>query len=97
MRATVSTSRDTRFIAAWQYEPEPPTKEAHVARQTVLVSDKSGERIPDGQHVRIRVDHPGDGRRGAYEADLTEAEATEIIQYSRKVQRGGRRPSADPT
>jgi hypothetical protein len=45
-----------------------------VARKTVLVSDMSGESIPDGKGAKVRITFH-DARKGARELDLTDSEA----------------------
>jgi hypothetical protein len=61
-----------------------------VARKTVLVSDKSGETIPDGKGATVRITFV-DARKGVRQLDLTDAEAEEL--GGRPVARRGRRPT----
>jgi len=62
-----------------------------VARKTVLISDKSGQTIPDGKGAKVRITF-NDARKGARELDLTDSEAEEL--GGRAVARRGRRPKA---
>jgi hypothetical protein len=65
-----------------------------MARKTVLVSDLSGEAIPDGKGAAIRVTYR-DARRGSYEADVTDSEAEAFVKTgARPVARRGRKPKA---
>jgi hypothetical protein len=48
-----------------------------MARKTVLVSDKSGQTIPDGKGAKVRITF-NDARKGARELDLTDSEAEEL-------------------
>jgi hypothetical protein len=62
-----------------------------LARKTVLVSDISGDEIPDGKGATIRITFH-DARKGVRELDVTDAEAEKI--GGRQVARRGRRPKA---
>jgi hypothetical protein len=62
-----------------------------MAKKTVLVSDKSGEAIPDGKGAKVRITF-NDARKGVRELDLTDAEAEAL--GGRSVARRGRRPKA---
>lgn len=62
-----------------------------MAKKTVMVSDKSGETIPDGKGAKVRITVT-DARKGVRELDLTDAEAEAL--GGRSVARRGRRPSA---
>jgi hypothetical protein len=62
-----------------------------MARKTVLVSDKSGEAIPDGKGAKVRITFH-DARKGARELDLTDSEAEAL--GGRSVARRGRRPKS---
>jgi hypothetical protein len=62
-----------------------------MARKTVLISDKSGETIPDGKGAKVRITF-NDARKGARELDLTDAEAEAL--GGRSVARRGRRPKS---
>jgi hypothetical protein len=65
-----------------------------MAKKTVLVSDLSGESIPDGKGATIRVTYR-DARRGSYEADVTDSEAEAFVRTgARPVARRGRKPKA---
>jgi hypothetical protein len=44
-----------------------------MAKKTVVVSDMSGETIPDGKGAKVRILF-NDARKGARELDLTDAE-----------------------
>jgi hypothetical protein len=62
-----------------------------MARKTVLVSDMSGEEIPDGKGATVRITFR-DARKGVRELDLTDSEAERL--GGRPVARRGRRPRA---
>jgi hypothetical protein len=62
-----------------------------VARKTVLISDISGDPIPDGKGAIVRIAYR-DQRKGARELDVTDAEAERF--GGRVVKRRGRRPRA---
>jgi hypothetical protein len=62
-----------------------------VARKTVLVSDMSGESIPDGKGAKVRITF-NDARKGVRELDLSDSEAEAL--GGRAVARRGRRPKA---
>ena len=62
-----------------------------MAQKTVLVSDMSGEEIPDGKGATIRVTFR-DARKGVRELDVTDEEADKI--GGRPVARRGRKPKA---
>jgi hypothetical protein len=58
-----------------------------MARKTVLISDKSGDAIPDGKGAKVRITF-NDARKGSRELDLTDAEAEAL--GGRSVTRRGR-------
>jgi hypothetical protein len=60
-----------------------------MARKTVLVSDVSGDEIPDGKGATVRITFR-DARKGVRELDVTDAEAETL--GGRQVARRGRRP-----
>jgi hypothetical protein len=60
-----------------------------VAKKTVLVSDMSGNEIPDGKGATIRITFR-DARKGVRELDVTDEEAERL--GGRQVARRGRRP-----
>jgi hypothetical protein len=62
-----------------------------MAKKTVLVSDMSGEEIPDGKGATVRITFR-DARKGVRELDLTDTEAERL--GGRPVARRGRRPKA---
>ena len=62
-----------------------------MAKKTVLVSDMSGEEIPEGKGARIRITF-SDARKGIRELDVTDAEAESL--GGRQVKRRGRRPKS---
>jgi hypothetical protein len=62
-----------------------------MARKTVLVSDMSGNEIPDGKGAVVRITFR-DARKGVRELDVTDAEAEKL--GGRAVARRGRRPKA---
>jgi hypothetical protein len=60
-----------------------------MARKTVLVSDMSGDEIPEGKGAVIRITFR-DARKGVRELDVTDGEAEKL--GGRAVARRGRRP-----
>ena len=60
-----------------------------MAKKTVLISDKSGDAIPEGKGAKVRITF-NDARKGSRELDLTDAEAEAL--GGRSVARRGRRP-----
>jgi hypothetical protein len=62
-----------------------------MARKTVVVSDQSGQAIPDGKGAKVRITF-NDARKGVRELDLTDAEADRL--GGRAVARRGRKPKA---
>jgi hypothetical protein len=65
-----------------------------MAKKTVLVSDMSGEEIPEGKGATVRITFR-DARKGIRELDLTDTEAERL--GGRPVARRGRRPRAITT
>lgn len=64
-----------------------------MARKSVFVSDLSGKEIPEGDGATIRITF-NDARKGSYELDVTNVEATELGSKGRKVARRGRKPKS---
>jgi hypothetical protein len=62
-----------------------------MARRTVLVSDLSGEEIPDGRGATVTITFR-DARKGTIILDLTDSEAEQMGAKGRKQARRGRRP-----
>jgi hypothetical protein len=62
-----------------------------MARKTVIVSDQSGDTIPEGKGAKVRITFT-DARKGVRELDLTDAEAERL--GGRSVARRGRRPKS---
>ena len=62
-----------------------------MARKTVLVSDLSGQEIPEGKGATVRITFR-DARKGVREMDVTDEEAEQM--GGRQVARRGRRPKA---
>ena len=62
-----------------------------MARKTVLVSDMSGQEIPEGKGATIRITCR-DAREGVRELDVTDDEAEKL--GGRQTARRGRRPKA---
>ena len=65
-----------------------------MAKKTVLVSDLSGEEIPEGKGATIRITF-NDARKGVRELDVTDDEAENL--GGRQVRRRGRRPRGAQT
>jgi hypothetical protein len=64
-----------------------------VARKTVVVSDLSGEQIPEGKGAKVRITFD-DARSGSIELDVTADEARGMGAKGRQVARRGRRPKS---
>ena len=62
-----------------------------MARKTVLVSDISGEEIPEGKGATVRITFR-DARKGVRELDVTDDEAEKM--GGRQTARRGRRPKS---
>lgn len=62
-----------------------------MAKKTVLVSDVSGQEIPDGRGATVRITFR-DARKGVRELDVTDDEAEKF--GGRSVSRRGRKPKA---
>jgi hypothetical protein len=64
-----------------------------MARKTVVVSDMSGEQIPEGKGAKVRITFD-DTRSGAIEMDVTADEARAMGAKGRPVARRGRKPKS---
>jgi hypothetical protein len=64
-----------------------------MAKKTVLISDLSGEMIPEGKGATARLTY-SDAQRGVCELHLTGQEAERLTSKGRSVARKGRRPKA---
>lgn len=62
-----------------------------MARKLMLVSDQSGQEIPEGKGARVTIKF-NDMRKGVRELDLTDEEAERL--GGRAAKRRGRRPKA---
>jgi hypothetical protein len=62
-----------------------------MARRTVLVSDLSGEEIPEGKGATATISFR-DARKGTIVLDLTESEAEQMGAKGRRQAKRGRRP-----
>ena len=62
-----------------------------MAKKTVMVSDMSGQEIPEGKGATIRISFR-DARKGVRELDVTDAEAEKL--GGRQAKRRGRKPKA---
>ena len=62
-----------------------------MTRKSVLVSDLSGEEIPDGKGATVTISFR-DARKGAIVLDLTDSEAEQMGAKGRRQARRGRRP-----
>ena len=60
-------------------------------KQTVLVSDISGENITDGDGATVSIKFD-DARKGTTVLDVKATEVQELVEKGRKQQRRGRRP-----
>jgi hypothetical protein len=63
-----------------------------MAKKTVLISDLSGEEIPEGKGATIRITFT-DARKGVRELDVTDEEAEKL--GGRQTKRRGRRPRGE--
>jgi hypothetical protein len=66
---------------------------APMAKRTVLVSDLTGQPIPEGKGATIRISY-NDARKGTALLDVTDEEADELARKGRKQGRRGRKPRA---
>lgn len=64
-----------------------------MARKTVLVSDLSGEEIPDGKGATVAINFR-DARKGVIVLDVTDSEAQQMGAKGRRQARRGRRPKS---
>jgi hypothetical protein len=68
-----------------------------MARRTVLVSDLSGEEIPDGRGATVTISFH-DARKETIVLDVSESEAEQMGAKGRKLAKRGRRPrKIDPS
>jgi hypothetical protein len=65
-----------------------------MAKKTVLVSDMSGQEIPDGKGATVRITFR-DARKGVRELDVTDDEAEKLGGH--QFPRRGRRPRGAST
>jgi hypothetical protein len=84
-------SRDYAGSSRVTFVDNPRIGGGILARKTVLVSDISGEEIPDGKGATVRITFQ-DARKGVRELDVSEAEAEKL--GGRPVARRGRRPKS---
>lgn len=64
-----------------------------MAKKVVLVSDLSGEEIPENDGAKVRITFT-DARRGTIELDVTAEEARAMGAKGRQVARRGRKPKS---
>lgn len=60
-------------------------------KQTVLVSDISGDTITDGDGATVSIKFD-DARKGTTVLDVKASEVTDLVEKGRKQARRGRRP-----
>ena len=65
-----------------------------MARRTILVSDLSGEEIPDGKGATVTIRFR-DARKGAITLDVTDSEAEQLGAKGRRQARRGRKPKEE--
>ena len=65
-----------------------------MARRTILVSDVSGEEIPDDKSASVTITFR-DARKGTIALDVTHAEAEHLGAQGRRRARRGRRPKQE--
>jgi hypothetical protein len=66
-----------------------------MARRTIVISDLSGEEVPDGSGATVVITFK-DARKGTILLDLTDAEAEKLGATGRKQGRRGRKPKPKP-
>ena len=66
-----------------------------MARRTVLVSDVSGEEIPEGKGAWVTIAFR-DARKGMIVLDLTDREGEQMGEKGRRQARRGRKPKPTP-
>jgi hypothetical protein len=66
-----------------------------MARRTILISDLSGEEIPDGKGATVTITFR-DARKGMIVLDLTDSEAEQMGAKGRKQPKRGRKPKPPP-
>lgn len=81
---------DVRWLCPIHHAEVHKRKE-DMARQTILVSDLTGNPIPDGQGATVRIT-PHQNGDGVYELHVVTNEVETLIEKSRSVKRRGRRP-----
>ena len=64
-----------------------------MAKKSILVSDLSGEEIPQGKGAVITIRF-NDAREGTIVVDVTDSEAEQMGKTGRRQARRGRRPKA---
>jgi hypothetical protein len=64
-----------------------------MARETIFVSDLSGNEIPEDRGAQITIKF-ADARKGTHVLDVTEDAAEELGRNGRKQARRGRKPKA---
>jgi hypothetical protein len=62
-----------------------------MARRTILISDLSGDAIPDGKGATVVITFR-DARKGTIVLDVTDAEAEKMGAKGRKLAKRGRKP-----
>ena len=67
-----------------------------MARRILLVSDLSGDEIPDGKGATVTITFR-DARKGTIVLDLTDSEAEQLGAKGRRQARRGRKPKEVPT
>jgi hypothetical protein len=65
-----------------------------VARKTVLVSDISGEEIPEGQGATLTISY-ADARRGVVRLDVRADEVKDLARRGVRQARRGRKPKGN--
>jgi hypothetical protein len=65
-----------------------------VARKVVLVSDISGEEIPDGQGATLTISY-SDARRGVVRLDVRADEVDDLARRGVRQARRGRKPKGN--
>lgn len=63
-----------------------------MARQTVLVSDLTGEQIQPGQEASVAITYP-DARKGRVTLDVAASEVAEMASKGKQGKRRGRKPA----
>jgi len=65
-----------------------------MAKQTVLVSDLSGEQAPAGKEAQVVINYP-DARKGRITLDVNADEVAEMAAKGKRGEKRGRKAASD--